>query len=95
MDLEALAHQPAVSTLKEREWTRHGLAKDKLVEEAETLYWAAVKLEIAGAAHSLHAILSQDPAIEELSENSPNFLALPKRLSIRTLPFIRAWCKYN
>jgi hypothetical protein len=93
MALEALAHQPANSTLKEREWTNLGLAKDKLLEEAESLYWAALKLEIAGAALSLHTMLSQDPPIEELSEDSAIFLPLSKRLSTRMLPFIKAWCK--
>ena len=93
MSLEALAHQPANSTLKEREWTNLGLAKDKLLEEAESLYWRALKLEIAGAALSLHTMLSQDPPIEELSENSTVFLPPSKRLSTRMLPFIKAWCK--
>jgi hypothetical protein len=57
MSLEALAHQPADSALKEREWTNLGLAKDTLLEEAESLYWAALKLEIASAALSLHIML--------------------------------------
>jgi len=93
MNLEALAHQPANSNPKEREWTNLGLAKDKLLEEAESLYWAALKLEIAGAALSLHTMLSQDPPIEELSEDSTIFLPPSKRLSLRMLPFIKAWCK--
>ena len=78
MSLEALAHQPANSTLKERKWTNLGLAKDKLLEEAESLYWAALKLEIAGAALSLHTMLSQDPPIEELSERLDEFSSLIK-----------------
>lgn len=93
MSLEALAHQPVNSTFKGREWTSLGLAKDKLLEEAESLYWAALKLEIAGAALSLHTMLSQDPPIEELSEDLACFLPLPKRLSTRMLPFVKAWCK--
>jgi hypothetical protein len=93
MSLEALAHQPVNSPLKGREWTNLGLAKDKLLEEAESLYWAALKLEIAGAAVSLHTMLSQDHPIEELSEDSAFFLSPSKRLSTRMLPFIKAWCK--
>jgi hypothetical protein len=93
MSLEALAHQPVNSTFKGREWTNLGLAKDKLLEEAESLYWAALKLEIAGAALSLHTMLSQDPPFEELSEDSTFFLSPSKRLSTRMLPFIKAWCK--
>ena len=94
MSLEALAHQPANPTLKGREWTNLGLAKDKLLQEAESLYWEALALELTGAAHSLHTILNQDPPIEELSEDSTAFLPLSKRLSIRILPFIKAWCKF-
>ncbi|KAK5744775.1 hypothetical protein LTR17_001851 [Elasticomyces elasticus] len=91
MSLEALAHQPGASTLKEREWTALGPAKDKLVEEAEALYWAALKLEITGAAHSLHTVL----AMEDLPERSSDYLSLPERLPTRMLPFISAWWPFS
>ncbi|UZP32189.1 hypothetical protein NXS19_000005 [Fusarium pseudograminearum] len=95
MAFEALAHQPANSALRGREWTNLGLAKDKLLEEAESLYWAALNLEIAGAALSLNTMISQIPLIEELTEDSTEFLALSKRLSIRMLPFIKAWWPFS
>ncbi|KIL84690.1 hypothetical protein FAVG1_12217 [Fusarium avenaceum] len=95
MAFEALAHQPANPALRGREWTNVGRAKDKLLEEAESLYWAALNLEIAGAALSLNTMISQVPLIEELTENSTEFLPLSKRLSIRMLPFIKAWWPFS
>ncbi|KAK0710603.1 hypothetical protein B0H67DRAFT_684396, partial [Lasiosphaeris hirsuta] len=75
-------------------WHELGQARENLVKEAEAMYWTGLKLELAAAANSLHAMLSQDPPLEELTEGSSSFITLSKRLSVRMQPYVEAWCSY-
>jgi hypothetical protein len=70
-----------------------GTASDRLLVEAEALYWRAVKLEVVLITNTLHEILRMKPGIGELAENHPSYLDLRKRLSIRTIPYVKAWCQ--
>lgn len=84
--------EPTPELKTELNWTSLGLARDALLDEAESMYWTALRLEIAEAACSLQTILSQKPPLEELSSESSAFLPIEQLLSFRILPYIKAWC---
>jgi hypothetical protein len=71
-----------------------GTTSDKLLVEAEALYWRAIKLEIVSLTNTLHEMLRVKTSIGELEESHPSFLDLQKRLSIRTVPYVKAWCQW-
>jgi hypothetical protein len=77
-----------------KECTLLGTASDKLLAQAEALYWRAVKLEIVSVINCLHEMLRAKSSIPELDENHPSHLDLQRRLSIRIIPYIKAWCKW-
>jgi len=76
-----------------KEWTSLGTAADRLLGEAEAMYWRSMKLEIASVIHTLHELLQLKPQLEELVENDASYLDLTQRLSLRIVPYVKAWCQ--